>query len=102
MAATKVIGPHSWQQSLTNRDRDFKLFRIPGSIVNTNEIKSNTKRNIKITLSTGKVLQGFCSVTSGTEIYIPKEFSEYLKESKWFDCDIIGNNTGEKTTLEWV
>jgi hypothetical protein len=102
MAATTVTGQRSWRYDLAGRDRDFTLFPIPTKVVKDCGVKANTKRLVKIRLSTGRQIRGFCTITSGTETYIPTEFRDELRRAAWFDCEIIGNETAESPSLRWV
>lgn len=102
MRATTVINSRRWRQSLAGRYRDFVLFQIPAAIVAEAVIESNTKRQVVIRLSTGRILEGFCSITSGTEVYIPAAFREALRGAEWFECEIIGDELGQITDLDWA
>lgn len=102
MAATIVTGNRSWRQSLADRNRDFRLFNIPASVVATCDVEANTKRRVVIRLSTGRTVSGFCTITSGTELSIPTEFREEFRNAEWFDCELVGNQLGDTADLHWA
>jgi hypothetical protein len=80
---------------LAGRDRDFILFPVPSEIVTACGVDPNTKRLVRMRLSRGEQLEGFCTITSGTETYIPAEFRNAFRRSEWFECEIIGNETSD-------
>lgn len=99
---TTVLGPRRWRHALARRDRDFTLFHIPPAVVTAAGVRAGTKRQVRIRLSTGRTLAGFCSVTSGTEVYIPIAFREALRQAAWFECEVVGEETAEATSLRWA
>jgi hypothetical protein len=102
MSATTILGARRWRHDLAGRDRDFRLFRIPESIVEDCDVTWNTKRAVDITLSTGRRMRGFCTITSGTELSIPTHLQNGLREAEWFECEILGDETSDRATLDWA
>jgi hypothetical protein len=102
MAASTVLGPRRWYFDLSGRDRDFRLFLIPSSVVEQSSITWNCKRHVRVLLSTGQLLQGFCTITSGTELSIPTHLQEDFRHAEWFVCEVIGEETAEQVTLDRV
>ena len=101
MAATTPLGPRRWYHDLSGRDRDYRLFLIPDPVVDASGVIANTKRRVRIVLSTGRVAQGFCTITSGTELSVPSALQEGFRAAAWFVCEIIGDEVGEQATLDW-
>jgi hypothetical protein len=102
MHATTLIGPRSWRYDLTVRDRDFAVFPIPSEVIAACGVKANTKRLVAMRLSSGLQLRGYCSIRSGTKIYIPTEFRVEFQPAEWLECEIIGDDIGESVSLRRV
>jgi len=102
MPVTTVTGPRSWRYDLTGRNSDIALFRIPSEVVAACGVKANTKRLVAMRLSSGRQLRGYCSIKSGTRVYIPAEFRVEFRQAGWFECEIIGDEIGESLSLRWV
>jgi len=84
------------------RDRDFRLFLIPTGIVEQCGVAWNSKRDLRIVLSTGRLLRGFCTITSGTEMSIPTHLQDEFRQAEWFVSEVIGDETADQATLDRV
>jgi hypothetical protein len=102
MAASVVLGPRRWYFDLSGRDRDYRLFLIPREIVDACGVTWNSKRRINIVLNTGQRLEGFCTITSGTELSIPTHLQGEFRQANWFVCEIVGDETADAVTLDRV
>jgi len=102
MRVTTITGARSWRYDLAGRNRDFKLFSIPADCVKACGVQKNTKRLVSIQLSSGRHLKGYCTITSGTETYIPAEFRDEFSKAEWFECEIMGDELAESPSLRWA
>ena len=100
MAASVVLGSRRWYFDLSGRDRDYRLFLIPREVVDACGVAWNTKRRLIVVLSTGQRLEGFCTITSGTELSIPTDLQRDFRQASWFVCEIVGEETADAVTLE--
>lgn len=98
--ATEVFGPNHWRQELANRRDDFRNFYIPKVVFDHCGVVWNSKRQVEIQLSTGERFEGFCSITSGPEIYIPTHLRPLVRAAEWFECIIVGDETSDEATLD--
>jgi hypothetical protein len=97
--ATKVLSKRKWRQYLKNR-KYLVMFQLPSEITKNTDAKNMTKRSVKILLSTGIKMKGAATISSGTEIYIPKHLQRYFKNADWFECEIVNNTLYEKSTFD--
>ena len=102
MPATVVTSPRSFRYYLAGRQRNFANFQIRPEVVSGCNIVANTKRRVEIRLSTGRRLGGFCTISSGTELYIPTRFRNSLRNADSFHCEVIGHETSRQPTLAWL
>jgi len=101
MRATRYLKENKWRHNLKGRKRDFRLFSIPKKHVIACDIKTKTKREVIITLSGERKLQGYMTITSGTELSFPAKFKKDMQSADWFECEIIGRKTSDKVTIDW-
>lgn len=99
MKAIEVQSKRKWRQSLENRNY-MELFPIPSPIVIFTGAANKTKRYVQIEISTGVKMKGVASVSSGTEIYIPKHLQRYFEKADYFHCEIVNNKLYEKVSLD--
>jgi hypothetical protein len=99
MADSTLLGPHRWYFDLSGRDKDYRFFSIPDSVVEQCGITLNSNRDLRIILSTGQVLRGFCSITGDCELSIPTHLQDDFSQAEWFVCEIIGNKTADQPNL---
>lgn len=99
MKTTEILSKRKWRHHLTNR-KYMGLFLIPRDIWPDTKVRDGSKRRLLFEFDTGIRLRGTASITSGTEISIPKHLQHYFEEAKWFDCEIIDNTLYEKVTLD--
>jgi hypothetical protein len=102
MTATEYLKKNKWRYYLKGRKRDFKHFSVPSANVQACQVEMNTKRNVRINLSTGEKMTGFMTISSGTELYFPKRFRTILRSAKWFECEIVGHKISDKATIDWM
>jgi hypothetical protein len=84
MAFSTIVSPRRWYFDLSGRDRDFRLFQIPSGVVDTCGVTWNTRRDLRVVLSTGRRMSGFCTITSGTELSIPTHLQDDFRQADWF------------------
>ncbi len=99
--ATKPIDGSTWRHFLSGRNLDYSLFKIPEDYVNRWQLIDGTKRRVRISLSDGRALIGYCTITSGREVLMPGWLRPKLEDADWFECQILGNETADRASLEW-
>ena len=76
------------------------MFQIPSDIVVNTGAANKTKRYVRIKLNTGIRMKGVGTISSGTELYIPKHLRRYFEKAKYFDCEIVNNTLYEKPDMD--
>lgn len=101
MKATEVLSTRRWRQNLKNRNY-MEMFQIPSKIVSNIGAANKTKRYVRIKLNTGVRMKGVATISSGTELCIPKHLRRYFEKAKHLECEIVNNKIYEEVTLDIV
>lgn len=81
MGNLKETSKTSWEQPFKDRKKEFTLWRIPSSIVEYCNLKdkSNYRINIRFESRFNLNITDEFHITSGKEIYFPKELRDRIK-----------------------
>lgn len=104
MGTLDIISDISWKQPFKNRKKEFKLWRIPSSIVAFCKLqdRSNYKMNILFEEQFNLDITGEFHITSGQEIYFRKKLRERIKPirlnnpNSFFTVTILDQDKGMK------
>jgi hypothetical protein len=100
MTSVELVGEAIWRYRICDRN-SFKLFMIPSVMVERHAFRDGTKRRFRVYLSDGRNLRGFCTVTSGCEIYMPAWLRPLITSLAWVEFEVIGADKSPKATLDW-
>ena len=82
-----LTGQRSWRYDRVNL-KHLKSFPIPKRIVQACGIRDDTKRHMKIRLSTEREIEGVCTISSGCAMLIPKALEGEFENAESFECKI--------------
>ncbi len=99
--ATESVDESTWRHNLAGRNLNYSFFKIPRAYAERWDLQDGTKRRVRIRLSNGRTLIGYCTISSGQEILMPGWLRPYLESADWFECQILGHETADSASLDW-